>query len=81
MSEKKLAVAVAVKVVRENAGRQWIEFFDGVGADVNYVLVDVESSEITDVTVYFKGSDEPFPLSSLREDSPVKKGVEDVLFN
>lgn len=31
-----------------------------------------EEADLEDLTVFFKGSEEPFPLTSLKSDSPLK---------
>ena len=53
----------------------WRAFFRA-HPTVQCVLEEQFDSGFSDVTVYFKDSEEPFPLSSLRSDSPLKLDLE-----
>lgn len=64
----------------DTCGKLWNEVFEMV-TDLDYVIWEGTAKETTDVTLYFKGSEEPFPLTSLRRFSHARLAVEDLLYN
>lgn len=58
-------------VIRPDTSKTWEEFFQ-IFPDVDYLVWEGVKGETYDLTVYFKGSDEPFPYSSLRSASWLK---------
>lgn len=65
-------------IIDSEASPTWKKFFDK-HSHVSRLEWRGDRTRTHDVTVFFNDSDEPFPLSSLAEDSPVKVDIQDVL--
>lgn len=68
-----MVIHVTIKITKDS-GNQWEAFFTE-NEHVSHVIWEGTSSGWDDITVYFNDSDEPFPITGLRMDSPVKQGI------